>query len=94
MKRINLIDWVNLGRYETAPLEKMRYKISDEVGWLRMGGTVGGRVELIQKLAKELEMANFQLGQLSGNPADPSPLDQQIKSITNCRPKRTYWRKK
>lgn len=94
MKRIYLIDWVDLRRDESAPLEKMRYEISNEVGWLRMGGTVGGRVVLIQKLAKELEMANAQLGQLSGNPADLSPLDQQIKSITNYRPKRTYWRKK
>ena len=93
MKRIYLIDWVNLSRDESAPLEKMRYEISNELGWLRLGGAVGDRVVLVQRLAKELEMANAQLGQLSGN-LNVSPLDQQMKSETGWRPKRTYWRKK
>lgn len=72
----------------------MRYEISNELGWLRLGGAVGDRVVLVQRLAKELEMANAQLGQLSGNPMNVSPLDQQMKGETGWRPKRTYWRKK
>jgi hypothetical protein len=31
---------------------------------------------------------------LSGNPADGSPLGQQMKSETNWRPKPTYWSQK
>ena len=94
MKKISLLDWVDLSRYESAPLEKMRYEISSDLGWFSMGGDVGDRVVLMQKLARELDTANEKNAQLSGNPADNSPLDRLIKSSTNWREKRKYWRKK
>jgi hypothetical protein len=48
----------------------------------------------VQNLAQELWPGIGQFGQLSGNPADGSPLGQQMKSETNWRPKPTYWSQK
>jgi hypothetical protein len=98
MKKITLIDWVNLSREkylgQSGPLEKMRYKIVNNLGWSSMGRTAVDSIMFVQNLAQELWPWIGQFGQLSGNPADGSPLGQQMKTETNWKPETTYWTQK
>ena len=76
-KKISLTDWDRL--------EKMRYDISSDIGWMRLGEE-RETWNLLKVLSALMETQIGQNSQLSGNPSDLSALDLLIKSELNWRP--------